>query len=120
MIISWADGAPVLASLSGFLSSYRTEDAAHTFQCAHPPRPGSPPGPFLRYTAYMDTELTCDKCKYWEWRLKDVRLSRDKAAQENVKRSLNGCPIVPIVGFYDDVSRIKKAFEQHKLFEQVA
>ena len=61
-----------------------------------------------------------DQCKYWEWRLKDVRLSRDKAAQENVKRSINGCPKVPIGGFYDDVSRIKKAFEQHKLFEQVA
>src|ERR1019366_2916964 len=32
MIILWADGQPVLASLSGFLNSYRTVDAAHTFQ----------------------------------------------------------------------------------------
>lgn len=60
------------------------------------------------------TISTCDLCKYLEWRLQDMRLSRDKAADANITRELKGKPPEPVHGFYDDVSRVKNRLVSHR------
>jgi len=65
-------------------------------------------------TNTISTPSTCDLCDYWEWRLKDMRLSRDKAADANITREIKGKPPEPMQGFYDDVSRVKHRLVSHR------
>jgi hypothetical protein len=71
----------------------------------------------------MDTLSTfphCDLCKYWSWRLKDMRLSKDKAINAKTARQLHGCVGEPLVGVFDDYSHVRKALENHILLEHHA
>ena len=63
---------------------------------------------------------TCGVCSYLEWRLKDVRLSKDKAIEANIKRQLTGLLKEPVVGFYDDACSVKESLDHHRLMKHQA
>jgi hypothetical protein len=63
---------------------------------------------------------SCDLCTYLEWRLKDARLSKDKAIEANIKRQLTGLLKQPVEGFYEDVSRTKHTLYHHRLMKHQA
>jgi hypothetical protein len=47
--------------------------------------------------------MTCEICKWWEWRLRDLRLSRDHAARRG-ERILE-----------QDITRVRNILTEHKL-----
>jgi hypothetical protein len=53
--------------------------------------------------------MQCELCDYLVWRLKDVRISRDKAIEDNLKRQLHGCNTKPLEGAYDDYNHVVQA-----------
>ena len=46
--------------------------------------------------------MTCPICAYWEWRLRDLRLSRDKQHSEALML---------------DIANVVKAYRTHRLME---
>jgi len=59
--------------------------------------------------------MTCDVCKYLNWRLADLRISRDKKIERQRLRALHGCVPEPTAGTYEDIEQMRRTLNRHTM-----